>query len=188
MNDINAAHLRIAHWSADDVGQLRPELIDVHVDARAELLDQPFYSAQRFDERLDRYVAAAGFTLVTARLHDRLVGYTFGSPLPADTEWWSDTSPVDPDTAGELFQESSGRTFAFREILVRKGDQRQGHAHRLHDALLENRPEERATLVVRPDNPARDLYLRWGWSIVGHTQPFEDGPRFEAMMISLPLR
>lgn len=180
--------LQIARWSAEAVARLRPELIDVHIDARAELLDQPFYSAERFDERLDRYVTAPGFALVTARFGDRLVGYTFGSPLPADTQWWNDTIPAEPDSAAELFHEYAGRTFAFREILVRKSHQRRGIAHRLHDALLNDRPEERATLVVRPDNPASNLYVRWGWSVVGHTQPFEDGPRFDALVIALPLR
>lgn len=180
--------MRLARWSAVAVARLRHELVDVHVDARAELLDQAFYSAERFDERLDRYITAPGFALVTAHVDARLVGYAFGSPLPADTGWWTDTTAVEPGSAGELFREAPGRTFAFREILVRKGDQGRGYAHCLHDALLEGRAEERATLVVRPDNPARDLYLRWGWSIVGHTQPFEDGPRFDAMTIPLPLR
>lgn len=48
----------------------------------------------------------------------------------------------------------------------------EGYGRQLHDALLADRPEERATLLVRQDNPARDLYLRWAWRVVGIVQPF----------------
>ena len=167
---------------------MRGELVSVHVDARGELVGPGFYSAERFGERLERCFRAPGFTLVSARVGERLVGYSFGSPLAADTGWWDTTELIDPSAQTELMVEDGRRTFAFREILVRKGDQGRGYAHRLHDALLADRPEERAVLLVRPDNPARRLYLRWGWSVVAHAQPYEDGPRFEAMMKKLPHR
>jgi hypothetical protein len=54
-----------------------------------------------------------------------------------------------------------------------------------YDALLATRPEERATLLVRGDNPARHLYLKWGWKHVGYVQPYPDSPRFESMTINL---
>jgi ribosomal protein S18 acetylase RimI-like enzyme len=82
--------------------------------------------------------------------------------------------------------ETGSRTFWLREILVRKGYQRRGYAHRLHDALLSQRPEERAALFVRIDNPARLLYKRWAWSVVGYLPPQGDSPRFEAMLLPLP--
>lgn len=179
--------LRIEQVSAEGAGRVRGELVAVHVDARAELIGPGFYSAERFGERLDRCFGAPGFRLVTGRVGDRLVGYAFGSPLPALTGWWDSVTPTDPATAAELMRETGRRTFAFREILVRKGDQGRGYAHRLHDALLGERNEERAVLLVRPDNPARELYRRWGWSVVGVAQPYDDGPRFEAMTIRLPL-
>ena len=47
-----------------------------------------------------------------------------------------------------------------------------GIAHALHDHLLEERPEERATLLVNPANTrARDAYLRWGWTPVAQLRP-----------------
>ena len=162
---------------------MRDELIDVHLDARADLADQPFYTGLRFGERLDNYLTSPGFDLVTARIDEGLIGYAFGGTLPATTDWWRGAEVTDPD----ITRETGERTFAFREILVRRAHQHRGHAHCLHDALLTSRPEQRATLLVRDDNPARVLYLRWGWQQVGHIQPFPDSPRFEAMVISLPL-
>jgi GNAT superfamily N-acetyltransferase len=170
--------LRIQRYGRETVAALRDELIDVHTDARAELLDQPFYTAERFGERLDNYAADPTFTLVTGHADQILVGYAFGGTLTAATRWWTGLRDVsDPDVTTE----TGSRTFAFRELLVRKPYQRRGYAHQLHDALLADRPEERATLLVRVDNPARNIYLRWGWKVVGTMQPFPDAPIMEAM-------
>jgi GNAT superfamily N-acetyltransferase len=176
-----AAELQVEHHAAADVPAARSELLAVHVDARAELLDQPFYSADRFWERFERYLEQPGFELVTGSVDDRLVGYAFGSTLPADSTWWSDVEGADAEFAAE----TGSRTFAFREILVRKAFQHRGYAHLLHDELLARRCEERAALLVRSDNPARLLYRRWGWTQVGFSQPFPDSPRFESMVLEL---
>jgi GNAT superfamily N-acetyltransferase len=171
--------LEISHHTGEDAWTMRDELVDVHADARADLLDQTFYTPERFAERLESYLRAPGFDLVAGRLDDLLIGYAFGSPLPANTAWWNGLQDaVDPD----LTVETPGRTFAFRELLVRRAHQRRGYAHQLHDALLEHRSEQRATLLVRSDNPALALYVRWGWKQVGFLQPFVDSPRFEAMI------
>lgn len=161
---------------------MRQDLLAVHVDARSQLLIQPFYSVERFWERFESYTKNPSFSMVTGSVDYQLVGYAFGSPLPADTSWWKGIENVaDPDIA----RETGHRTFAFREILVRKSFQHRGYAHQLHDALLSSRPEERATLLVRSDNPARELYLRWGWTLIGHLQPYPDSPRFESMVKAL---
>jgi GNAT superfamily N-acetyltransferase len=182
-----------ARHDATAVPELYDELIDVHLDAHADQLDQPFYSAERFGERLHNYAAGAGFELVTGRVDGLMVGYAFGSPLPATTRWWEPLEEAgEADAVAELIRETGPdengggyRTFAFREFLVRKGFQRRGYGRRLHDVLLADRPEERATLLVRPDNPARQLYLRWGWTRVGYLQPFADSPRFWSMVLTL---
>jgi GNAT superfamily N-acetyltransferase len=160
---------------------MRDELLAVHLDARAELLDQPFYAPERFWERFESYLRGPGFDLVAGTVDDKLVGYAFGSVLPADTRWWSGIEGADPS----LTAETGGRTFAFREILVRKAFQHRGYAHQLHAELLAGRTEERATLLVRSDNPARLLYVRWGWFTVGSLQPYPDSPQFESKVLEL---
>jgi GNAT superfamily N-acetyltransferase len=172
----------VVHHGPEAVPDLRAQLVNVHVDARSDLLDQDFYTAERFAQRLDAYAEDPTFALVTMTVDQVLVGYAFGGTLSASTRWWKGLrDATDPD----LTQETGTRTFAFRELLVRKAHQRRGYAHALHDELLAGRPEERATLLVRRDNPARELYLRWGWKVVGKMQPFPDSPVFDSMVLDL---
>jgi len=177
-----AGQIQIGRHPAGPVDAMTAELIAVHLDARAELLDQPFYSAERFAERLAEHITESNFELVVGRIDGRLVGYAYGSSLPVDTWFWSSLEGI---ADRELIEENGRRTFWLRELLVCKRYQRRGYAHRLHDALLANRPEERAVLFVRGDNPARLLYRRWGWSLVGFLPPQLDSPRFEAMLLPL---
>jgi GNAT superfamily N-acetyltransferase len=172
----------IGRYSAEVVRAMKAELVAVHLDARAELLDQAFYSAERFAQRFEEHIADPGFELVTCREAGLLIGYAYGGCLPADTWFWSRLDGVDDP---ELSRETGSRTFWLRELLVRKTFQRLGYARRLHDALLAGRQEERAALFVRSDNPARLLYRKWGWSVVGHLPPQLDSPQFEAMILGL---
>jgi ribosomal protein S18 acetylase RimI-like enzyme len=118
-------------------------------------------------------------------LDGELVGYALGYPLPADSGWWRGLrSDVDP----AKLQEDGKRTFALTEIMVREGWRRRGYARALHDVLLAGRQEERATLLVLPDNmPARSAYLAWGWYKLGELQPFDDAPVYGATVRELPV-
>jgi ribosomal protein S18 acetylase RimI-like enzyme len=178
-----APGLGIQFHDADGMHQLRVELLDVYSEAYAARLDQPFSAPPRFWERLEAYAGRSGFSLVTGRLSGELVAYTLGFTLPAGSGWWRGLrGEVDP----KLIEEDGSRTFALTEMMVRPAYQRRGYARALHDALLADRPEQRATLLVRPDNvAARSAYLSWGWYKVGDLQPFDDAPVFEAMVRKL---
>jgi GNAT superfamily N-acetyltransferase len=175
--------LELRSHAAGDVPGMRDELLDAHLDANADLLGDPFFSRDRFGERLDRYAQDPTFALVTGRLDGQLRGYAFGSTLTADTGWWRGLSEA---TEPDLARETGSRTFAFREFLVRQAYRRRGYGRQLHNALLRDRPEERATLLVRQDNPAKWLYLRWTWRLVGKLQPYDDSPVFDSMVLDLP--
>jgi hypothetical protein len=60
--------LQVARHSAAEARVMKEELVAVHLDARSELLGQPFHSAERFAERLAEHVADPGFELVTGRI------------------------------------------------------------------------------------------------------------------------
>lgn len=62
-----------------------------------------------------------------------------------------------------------------------------GLARVLHDQLLGSRNEERATLLVRPENTrAYETYLRWGWNRVGTLRPsWPDAPQFDVLVRDL---
>jgi ribosomal protein S18 acetylase RimI-like enzyme len=147
--------------------------------------DDPFYSAERFVERFNGYTSAPGFELVTARIADELVGYVFGYALPPSARWWAGLLDPVPD---EFTDETGTRTFALNELHVREAWRGRGIASRLHAELLDHRPEDRATILVRPDNPARATYLHWGYQLVGRLQPYADSPIYDALILDMQER
>lgn len=113
-----------------------------------------------------------GFVLAEARHGGYLVGYAFGMPLRPSASWWRRLTTPLPD---EVTTEHPGRTFALVELLVRASWRRQGIAGALHDLILRNRTEERATLTVPPAAaPAQSAFRSWGWRKVARTR--DDGP------------
>ncbi|MGK5544980.1 GNAT family N-acetyltransferase [Streptomyces sp. URMC 127] len=172
-----------------DVDEVRQTILDLHVEVRGDfgLLDRPFNSVERFDERLLAYAQRPGWETVVARTPGgELVGFCFGTPLGADTRWWA--SMINPLPDGYT-TETGTRTLAFQEICVRKPWRGHGVARRLHDKLLAGHPEERVTLLVNPaagDGKLKAVYESWGYEEIGRQQPFEDSPQFAVMM--RPLR
>ncbi|MBA9002454.1 GNAT family N-acetyltransferase [Thermomonospora cellulosilytica] len=160
-------------------------VVPLYEATHADVIDDPFYSAARFAERVRGYVRAPGFEIVVAYLDGTPVGQAFGYALPATSRWWEGlTTPV-PDG---FTVETGSRTFAFNELMVLPEWQGKGVAHALHDELLGGRKEERATLLVREDNePAQTAYARWGWKKVGKLRPYPDAPHYDALVIGLPL-
>jgi GNAT superfamily N-acetyltransferase len=126
-----------------------------------------------------------GFVLAEARHGGYLVGYAFGMPLRPSTSWWRNLTTPLPDG---VTTEHPGRTFALVELLVRASWRRQGIAGTLHDLILENRPEERATLTVLPTaTPAQQAFRKWGWRKVARTRDTEPGsPVSDVLLTTLP--
>ncbi|PWU52352.1 GNAT family N-acetyltransferase [Micromonospora sp. S4605] len=159
--------LRLRHYAAEEAQPLVDQLVDVYLDAHAN--DGPLYNAERYRKQLAAHMPRPGWELVAATVDDELVGYIYGFPLAPNTRWWDGIQ--EPVPAG--FTDETGRlTFAISELLVRRAWQRRGIARALHDELMSSRTEERATLLVRPDNTiARHAYTSWGWRSVGRLQP-----------------
>lgn len=177
--------LMTRHHDASTISAQREDMLATYAEAYAEQLGDQFFSPERYWQRLETYAARAGFTLVTGRLGNELIGYTYGYTLPAGSHWWRGlrrgTDPV-------LLTETGARTFAVTDLLVRPIWRRRGYARALHDALLDNRRETRATLLVLPDNiPACTAYRSWGWHKLGELQPFDDAPMFDAMVRELSM-
>ena len=158
------------------------ELRDLYVDVYAE----PPYEwgdehGDLFVERFKVQAAQDGFALVEARRGAELVGCCFGVTLQPSTPWWRNLLAPLPE---ELTKESPGRTFAVVELLVRKAWRRQHVAKAMHDLLLRNRPEERATLTVLPAAlPAQRAYAQWGWHTVAQKRnPLPGSPVFDVLV------
>ncbi len=169
---------------AAEAAGLAGQLSALHAAAHAGTAqqDEPFYSAERFAERLHSYLTSPGFRLVTARAGDDLVGYVFGYVLPVGTRWWLGLLDPAPE---EFTTETGSRTFALNELHVRADHRGVGVASAMHAALLAGGQQERVTVLVRADNPALAQYEHWGYEQIGRLQPSPDSPRYLALVLTL---
>lgn len=161
-------------------------IVPLYKATHAHLAGDPFYSPERFIERVRGYLRSPGFEIVIAHHDGTPIGQAFGYAPPATSRWWGGlTTPV-PDG---FTTETGTRTFALNELMVLPEWRGKGVAHALHDELLRGRDEERATLLVMEDNTAaQNAYAKWGWRKIGKLRPFPDAPHYDAMMIDLPLK
>ncbi|MBV9313943.1 MAG: GNAT family N-acetyltransferase [Pseudonocardia sp.] len=147
----------------------------------------PEHGEGEFRRGLSRLARDATLGIVTARAGDELIGFAYGHTLRPDTHWWDGfITPVPEDVT----QEWEGRTFALIDFVVAESWRGYGTGRRLHDTLLGDRPESRATLAVEPvAHETRALYERWGWRVVGRLRgPATDfAPEFDIMVRDLPL-
>jgi ribosomal protein S18 acetylase RimI-like enzyme len=161
------------------------ELQVLHAEVYADPPYRRTDDAAVFADRFRVQCRQPGFALAEARHGGYLVGYASGMPLRPSTSWWRElTTPL----PAEVTTEHPGRTFALVELLVRASWRRQGIAQTLHDLLLANRPEERATLTVSPAaTPAQNAFQKWGWRKVARTRdPGPGAPVSDVLVITLP--
>jgi DNA-binding MarR family transcriptional regulator/GNAT superfamily N-acetyltransferase len=161
------------------------ELHEVHAEVYAGPPYRRDDDAGGFAHRFRVQRRQPGFVLAEARTGGYLVGYATGMPLRPSTSWWRGlTTPLPEDVTAE----PPGRTFALTELLVRASWRRQGIGRALHDLVLSNRPEERATLTVLPAaTPAQSAFQTWGWRKIARTRdPQQGSPVADVLLIELP--
>jgi hypothetical protein len=180
-----AAHVALqvidGEHAANHLGELRDLYTEVYAQPPYEWGDD---HAILFTERFEVQRRQEGFALIEARDGNDLAGLTFGVTLQPSTPWWNNlTTPLPP----EITTERPGRTFALVELLVREPWRRQHVAQGMHDLLLEDRPEERATLTVLPAAaPAQAAYREWGWRKVAQKRnPLPGSPLFDVLVKQL---
>jgi GNAT superfamily N-acetyltransferase len=171
-------------------GSQAAEQLDAFLSAYEEVYVEPPYcegprDVAEFIERFHQQVKRPGFRLVVARDAGEVVGFAFGFRLPPDTGWWEGLLQSLPE---EFTRETGERTFAVIELAVRKLWRRQGVARRLHAELLDGLDVERVTLTMRPEPeaaPAQLAYASWGYVKVGQSQPWDEAPVYDAMVLNL---
>ncbi|MEU8895612.1 GNAT family N-acetyltransferase [Nocardia sp. NPDC048505] len=149
-----------------------------------------FETPEAFMRRFDAYThpeRARGFELVMAWVDGVACGQTWGWPLFENTRWWGGLE-LDQGELASFTAEDGKRTFALSEIMVRVEFAGKGIARAMHDELLGNRAERRATLLVDPLNTrAYQTYVHWGWSRVGVLRPaWPEAPLFDVLIRELP--
>jgi len=166
-----------------DAAEGDAELLALRVDACDDAAGAPAAEGAR---RLRVRRRQPGFVSAEARHGGYLVAYASGLPLRPSTSWWRDlTTPLPQDVTAEY----PGRTFAVTDLLVRPSWRRQGIGRALHDLILSERPEERATLTVAPGAAAAQAAFRsWGWRRLARTRgPDSDVPVLDVLLTGLPL-
>jgi hypothetical protein len=167
-------------------GQHADEVTALYAEACADPPSGPAAEhAALFADRFRVQRRQPGFILAGARHGDYLVGCAFGMPLRPATSWWHHlTTPL----SAEITTEHPGRTFALAGLLVRAPWRRQGIGHDLHDLILRNRPEERATITLPPGAaPAQGAARMWGWRKVARQRdPRPGSPVLDILLLTLP--
>ena len=158
------------------------ELQALHAEVYADPPYRQAADAARFADRFRVQCRQPGFVLAEARHGGYLVGYASGMPLRPSSSWWRElTTPL----PAEVTTEHPGRTFALAELLVRASWRRQGIGQALHDLILANRPEERATLTVLPAaTPAQNAFQKWGWRKVARTREPRPGSAVSDVLVT----
>jgi len=162
------------------------ELQALHAAAYADPPYRQQDDAALFADRFRVQRRQPGFVLAEVRHGDYLVGFASGMPLRPSTSWWRElTAPL----PAEVTAEHSGRTFAVTDLLVRASWRRQGIGRALHDLLLADRPEERATLTVLPATaPAQTALAGWGWRKAARARGSgPSSPVSDVLIIPLPV-
>ncbi len=162
-----------------DAAQLRTLLLDVHDDCYADQLDDPFHTRERFAWFIDHWLSNPRWACVigydAAEDAAEPVGFAYGAPLGESREWWRGRLDPEPEQTA---------TFGLSELMVRPRWRKTGVSRRLHDALLDSRPEPLAVLTVDREHPkVQALYEAWGYQKVGEEKPFDDSPVFAVMLL-----
>ncbi|WP_369217653.1 GNAT family N-acetyltransferase [Streptomyces flavofungini] len=169
--------LGLRRFTREDLPEIRQTIIDIHAAAQGERLDD---FRKKFPWYVDHWGSREGYACVMAYDGDTAVGFAYGAPAVDGREWWREY--VDPAPEKTL-------TFAFSELAVRQAYRKQGLADRLTRALLEDRPEDLAVLLVDVAHPrVQALYEDWGFRKVGEQRSAPDSPVWAVMLAELPLK
>ncbi|MFD1275788.1 GNAT family N-acetyltransferase [Streptomyces sp. NPDC048448] len=173
---VSAAGLDIRRFGHDDLPQIRQTIIDLHATAAGSDRDD---FKKKFPWFVDHWGGNPAFACVIAYDGDEAVGFAYGAPAAEGREWWREHLDEAPKEAV---------TFSYSELAVHPKLRKQGVADALSRALLEERPEDLAVLLVDVKHPrVQALYEGWGFRKVGERQPFPDSPLYAVMLADLPL-
>ncbi|MEU5162188.1 GNAT family N-acetyltransferase [Streptomyces sp. NPDC020875] len=169
--------LEIRRFGTEDLADIRQTIIDLYEVAAGTDRDDDF--TKKFPWFVDHWGHQPAFTCVIAYDGDRAMGFAYGAPAPEGREWWRAYLAQAPEKS---------LTFAYSELAVHPERRKQGVAYTLSRALLDDRPEDLAVLLVDTEHPrVQALYESWGFRKVGERRPFPDSPLYAVMLADLPL-
>lgn len=179
------ASLTVQHHGCEEAREIADELIAVYADVYnvQPYIGDSFFSVPSYINRLHAAFDMLGFSVLTGRDENgALLGYVHGVTLDPERAWWASLGDARPTEAVRAAEASE--IFWLRELMVLPGYQSQGIGRRLHDLMVQNRPEPWTTLTCIVDNePARSAYPRWGYEVIGQVRHAEESPLYDAMVL-----
>lgn len=177
--------LTLSHYTREHLPQIRSTIVDVYAEVYdKDAAEDPFHSVERFEDRLSGHASGPSWACVVGEISGEMVGFAYGR-LDTVHEWRGVMDPVDPGVKNY----GAEGTFGLCEIMVRVPWRGKGIARGIHDELMGQRKEARASLLVDSEHPkVRALYESWGYRKVGQMQPFKDSPLYDAMVLPLGQR
>lgn len=173
--------LTLSHYTREHLPKIRSTLVDVYAEVYDQGAEDPFHSVERFEERLSGHTSGPSWACVTGEIDGQPVGFAYGR-LDSVREWREVLDPVDPGVQDY----GRGGIFGLCEIMVLRPWRGKGIARGIHDELMGQRTETRASLLVDSEHPkVVALYEGWGYRKVGQMQPFKDSPLYDAMVLDL---
>lgn len=153
-----------SYYTSEHLTGIRSTLLDVYADVySADIESNPFFSMERFEERLDMHVSAGGWGCVVAEIEGAPAGFTYGFTARED------------DTK-----------FKLCELMLLERWRGRGLSRFMHQELVSHREEARSELLVRRERPRlRAMYEKWGYEHAGEKLPFPDSPLYDVMVLAL---
>ncbi|MGW3563057.1 N-acetyltransferase family protein [Streptomyces sp. NPDC000941] len=160
---MSADLLTTVYYTRERLQDIRDTILDVYSEAYADDIEtNPFFSMERFEERLEGHTSAPGWACVIAEVGEEVAGFTYG------------------------FADRDGVTFKLCENMLRQKWRRRGISQVMHSELISHRQEQCAQLLVRRERPRlRTMYEKWGYRHAGERLPFPDSPLYDVMVLDL---
>jgi GNAT superfamily N-acetyltransferase len=180
--------VELTRYDSHSAADLVPEFLELYADAYGvpPYLGDPFSSVETYRARFVGALNMEGFQIVAAREGDELLGTAHGVELPQDVAWWRSAASSAPAFLRDAA--ASKGVLWLRELMVRSKHRDQGIGRKLHDEFCAGRRSGYVTLTVIVDNePARSVYLRWGYEIYAQVKHAPGSPTYDAMVRPLPI-
>ncbi|MFB7397778.1 GNAT family N-acetyltransferase, partial [Streptomyces sp. NPDC056191] len=78
----------LRRYGHSEAAEIRQILLDVHAEAFAAEMDDPFHDQDRFAWFVDHWSGLPGFDCVIAYDGDEPAGYAYGAPAVHERQWW----------------------------------------------------------------------------------------------------